>query len=113
MTGILGLVLVGAAVARVSRPTGLLLGPLALGIGVITGITVIVDAAALASPVATGNAAPLTTIGAGVLLTALGALAALVAGAGLLLHVRRSNLGPAHCTGPRDPNTIDAPMVMG
>jgi hypothetical protein len=84
ITGILGLVLLGATALRLNARTARLLGPIALAIGVAVGIVITLDTVVLLTPVGTAGAGPETTIGAGVWVTALGAIIAVIVGIGLI-----------------------------
>ena len=89
LAAILGLLLAAATVTRLSARSRRVLGPLAVGVGILVLVVVSVELLSVATPVATGAAAPRTTVGIGVWTTAIGGVAALVAGAGLFLTDRR------------------------
>jgi hypothetical protein len=93
VTALFGLVLLVATITRISSYTRGFLAPVAIVVGVLSGLIIVFYVVTLYFAGGSDSAAPVSSLGAGTLLTALGSITAVVSGLGLIAMDRRGNRG--------------------
>jgi len=93
VTSLFGVALLVSTITRISSYTRGVLAPVAIVAGVLSGLIIAFYVVSLSFAAGGDSAAPVTSLGAGVLITALGSITAVVSGLGLLAMDRRSNRG--------------------